>query len=204
MSDKGVTVEDLEDIDQIIGTEKPTKTKTTKKRSSGGTSGLSRRLKKMITLLGAVVEPMDSFDGQILKDNAGEIADALADLANESDRVRRFLEGSLEGGAWTAVGLLVGGKVVLPVAVHHGMLPDTVNDQLAATMDIPVRRKKRRPASVSFIVPEEADQIDGEDDEPVQYGRVRHPDTGEMVTVPLDPATNRPKVDGDGRPIVDE
>jgi hypothetical protein len=210
--DRGVSIEDLDEIDGLISApEKPKKTSSSRKGSRGGgsSSALSRRLEKMIGLLGNVIEPMDQFDGQILKDNSKEIAEALADLANESPRVKAFLEGSLEGGAWTAVGLLIGGKVVLPVAVHHSWLPATMNDQLAAGMDIPVRRKKARRVPVEtpgHTIPEVGDDQEGEivPFRNPQYGRVRDPETGDMVTVKLDPNTGRPKVDGDGRPIIDE
>jgi hypothetical protein len=193
------TVEDLEGVGDLID-EKPDRKPDTKRKSTGSTGRkppLKKRLETMIGLIGNVTAGFDQFDGGVIKDNAEAVADALVDLANESPRAKRVLEGLLEGGAWAGVGAVVGWEIVTPIAVHHRMLPEPFNTNLANVRRIPL--KDRKVPKISPTGPRlVAVPVDLDDDSPdpsPSYVMARDPKTGQEAMFPAD---------GNGRPIFPE
>ncbi len=70
----------------------------------------------------AIVDP---FDGACIALNSRQVANAWGALAEQNERVRRLLEAALSGGAWGAA-LLATLTMLLPILVHHGLLPASV------------------------------------------------------------------------------
>lgn len=130
--------------------EKKPKAKRSRSRSSGSSGSVKRgsfkgRIEAMIKLAGQILSGFDQYDGSVIIESAGDVAEQLDILAKESPRVRKFIESALETGAWSGVIGVVGMEVVLPIAVHHRMLPDPINSTLAELREIPVREPKPEP-----------------------------------------------------------
>lgn len=194
MKDEELRVEDLEGIEAIVDSE-PEKPKRSRSRSSSRSpskASLEKRLKTMIELIGNVTSGFDQFDGLIIRDSAEDLAKALVDLANENPRARRVLEGMLEGSAWAGVGAVVGWQIVTPIAVHHRMLPEPINTNLAEIRGIPLRERRVRPEAEETTRPTLTVVVDEETGEDVPYVEARDPKTGEIGMFPAD---------GNGRPI---
>lgn len=189
MEERDLSIEDLEDLDEIVSAPEPEKKKPTRRKPSSSKQSLERRLAKLIELIGTVTSGLDSYDGAVIVDNAPKLASALVDLANESPRARRILEGLLEGGAWAGVGTVFVWEIATPIALHHRMLPEPINTNLAEIRGVPVKEPKKRPDRLRAV---EVDLSSLDSDNPVRYVEARNPETGEWGTFPAGP---------DGRPI---
>lgn len=137
---------DLEDLDELIGEVSPPEKeeKSKPKRKSSSSRTLRKRIEEMLKLLGMLLSGLDSYDGGVIIEAAPELASQLDQLAKESPRVRRFIEAALETGAWSGVVGVLGMKVVVPMAVHHSLLPDPVNVNVAALLEVPVKPKREK------------------------------------------------------------
>jgi hypothetical protein len=184
--DGDVTVEDLDGLTEIIEPKPERKTKS-KTSSTGRKPPLAKRLTTMVELIGNVTSGFDKYDGSVIVDNAPKLAEALVELANESPRAKRVLEGMLEGGAWAGVGAVVGWEIVTPIALHHRMLPEPIQTNLAEIRGVPVKAPKAPKAPKLRAVPPISD-----DGEAPGYVMARDPKTGQEVLFPAD---------GNGRPI---
>lgn len=100
---------------------------------------LEADLADLFAMVGGTVSVVEPYDGRLIGDRGPAMAKALADLAAENPRVAQVIEVLLTGGAWGQVMFVFGIQLVIPLTVHHGLWPETVNDRLAATFDIPVR-----------------------------------------------------------------
>jgi hypothetical protein len=67
------------------------------------------------------------------------MSDALIDIAKTNPTVMRFLEGLIATSAWSGVITVFGMQVIMPIAVHHSLLPEPVNTFLAQSGDIDVK-----------------------------------------------------------------
>jgi len=103
---------------------------------------LQAGLRSSFELLGLGLMAVDHFDGQIIVDKSGDMAEALIELAKVNPSVRRMLESLVGVGAWSGVITVFGAQVALPIAVHHNLLPEPVNTMLAESGDIPVKPRK--------------------------------------------------------------
>ncbi len=113
---------------------KPKKT-TTRKRP------LEKRLEEFFGMIGLGVSVVDEFDGKTILSKSSDLAKSLDKLASENASVKRILEALLTGSAWAeVVGVL--GTVLVPIAVHHRMLPDEINDRVATMMSVPLVEPK--------------------------------------------------------------
>ena len=65
---------------------------------------------------------LDPFDAALIAGHAPTMAKAWSDLADESERVRRFLEMLLTGGAWGGV-IVATMPVAIGILANHNMLP---------------------------------------------------------------------------------
>ena len=103
---------------------------------------LRKQLEANFQMLGIGLMGFDTFDGEIIVEKAPDLAKALCDLAEANPKVRRRLNSLVEVGAWGGVASLLGTQIILPIAVHHNLLPDTINGFLANQADIPVVGKE--------------------------------------------------------------
>lgn len=84
--------------------------------------------------IGVVVERgFDPYDGRVIKDGAGDLGAAVADLAETSPRIAKLIDAGIETSAWVALASAVS-AIVIPIAAHHGLfdrrrLPVDVDDQ---------------------------------------------------------------------------
>lgn len=101
-----------------------------------GPVNLQRKLEMMIVGMGLPFAAAgDEHCAMVFAQRGPVVAEAWANLANESPAVKRVLESMLKGGAWTgAIGATV--SLVIPVAAHHGM-------QIPNPMDAVVFGRKR-------------------------------------------------------------
>ena len=140
-----------------IGGEDDPKSDKKSKGKRSGSGGLKKQLREFFLFLGTLLKAVDDFDGQVLIDNAPDLADQLYVLADQNPRVKRALQLMLEGGAWSGVVGLIAVKVALPISVHHQLLPEDANARLAAVMEIPIREQKSKdddePPRVGEFVP---------------------------------------------------
>lgn len=105
---------------------------------------LEKAVQRQFELFGMLLSGYDAYDGQVITEKAPDLAEALLELARTHKPVRRFLEKMVATGAYSTVVALVGGEIMLPIAVHHQWLPEPVNDVIAETRDIPLRPKPDR------------------------------------------------------------
>jgi hypothetical protein len=122
---------------------KPTGTGKAKSTSSKkGDTDLIAGLTSTVELLGVGVSFLDEYDGDIIHEKATIIAEAFVELSHHNPRVRKLLEQLVTGSAWGGVLMVLGTEVALPIAIHHGMLPEPINSVMAEARDIPVKAKK--------------------------------------------------------------
>lgn len=190
--EEGPTIENLEDLDEVISAPEP-KSKSSKSTSSstGRKQSLEKRLEGMLSLIGDVTTGFDKFDGTTIKEAAPRLAKALVDLANENPRAKRVLEGMLEGGAWAGVGTIVAWEIATPIALHHSMLPEPIQSNLAEIRGVPVKERKRKGPDLR-VVP---DTPEPGPEAPPTMVEARDPATGNLAYFPAD---------GNGRPIFPE
>lgn len=95
-----------------------------KRGKKGGKKSLQRDLEQLLGVLGSGVSMLDPFDGTVVLENAGQLARALDDAAKQNEGLRRTLE-LLTSGSGGAAGIALALiPIVLPIARHHGLLPD--------------------------------------------------------------------------------
>lgn len=91
---------------------------------------LEARLTEQLTIMGMFVGLIDQYDGTVIVAGGPRFAAALTKLARENPSIRKALEMMLEGSAWAEV-IVAGGMIALPIAAHHGMLPNQLGQKLA-------------------------------------------------------------------------
>ena len=123
-----------------------TRSRSTTRKTSTGTNIADVRegLVGTFTLFGTAVSYLDEFDGEVITTKAEVMADALLDVAKTNPSVMRILEGMIGAGAWSGVITVIGMQVVMPIAVHHSLLPEPLNAFLANAGDIEVRRNSKK------------------------------------------------------------
>lgn len=67
----------------------------------------------------------DQFDGEIIAENAEELAEVWYKLALQNAAVKRTLEAMMQTGAWSGV-LMTTAAIVVPIAQNHGAIPPNV------------------------------------------------------------------------------
>lgn len=113
-------------------TEAPTPKRTAKR-------DLKSRLEESFSLLGVLSYAFDPFDGQMILENSGRLAESLTNLAKANPAVRKALEAALAVGAWGEVFSVLIGGILGPILVHHRLLPDGINANLATALSIPLK-----------------------------------------------------------------
>lgn len=94
-------------------------------RTAGRPNNHNKRRDKVATLLstiGTAVSFFDQIDGEIILVQTGEVAEALATLADEDARVAKALDAMSTGGAYGAFLMALAGMVI-PIMAHHGLVP---------------------------------------------------------------------------------
>lgn len=74
---------------------------------------------------------------------AKPLASAWNNLARENPRVRKIIERALSGGAWGEV-ILVTSATVIPIAAHHGLLPDSFPVPFSFGIGVPESEEVRQ------------------------------------------------------------
>lgn len=115
---------------------------------------IKRALQAQIELLGTLVLGLDGYDGQVIIDKSEDLADALTELAKTNRGVRVFLERLIATGAWSGVATILVGEIAIPIAVHHGALPEPINSVVAEVRNIPVKDRKPKDGTE-----EDTDQV---------------------------------------------
>lgn len=102
---------------------------------------LATDLRKAFTLVGTVVEALgDPYCGRVLADRSGPLADALARLAVEDERIARWLGRMSAAGPYGAL-VVAGAEIAIPIAAHHGLL-GAGWAELAGAPPVPVKEEK--------------------------------------------------------------
>ncbi len=129
-----------------------------KKKKVAPKSMTAPQLKKAIAssfeLLGFGVGTLDAFDGNVIVDNADDMADALIELGKTNPNVMRWLENLVGVSAWGGVITVFGVKVVAPIGIHHGWLPEEM--ALFVEGDIPIKGETLK------VVPPQDDNLDAD------------------------------------------
>lgn len=137
---------DVEDVLASLKDDDPTAPSTPAKSTSKepkipAKGTLQRRLHDMFTNMGAGLMFVDPICGKIITTQAGDLAEAFENLARENPRIKKWLEVTLEGGAWGGVAMACF-PILVTVAAHHGRL----NPEIAAAIGISVPLKPTVPA----------------------------------------------------------
>lgn len=131
-------------------------------RSSGSSSRSSgtkdermrQELSQTLGMIGLAVMAADAYDGLVIIDRTPQTVNALMEVAAHNPRVRKILEQMLEVSVWAALGTAVAG-IVVPIGVHHGVIPlpveaveaqfisESTRESLAK---LPKREPRKRPA----------------------------------------------------------
>lgn len=132
------------------------------KSSKKGDAELIDGLTSSVELLGVGVSFLDEFDGDLIHDKARLIAESLVELSHHNPRARKMLEQLVTGSAWGGVAMVLGKEIALPIALHHGVLPEPFNTAMAEARDIPVKANKGDAEKVVSLV----DSPDGDTEQP--------------------------------------
>lgn len=149
MSDEKLKDLGVEPITPPSASKGKSKSKSSSKSKSASSTDLNitqlkRAVERQFELFGMLLSGYDSYDGQVIAEKAPDLADALIELAKTHRPVRRFLEKMVATGAYSTVIALVGGEIMMPIAVHHQWLPEPINNAIAESQGIPLREKKER------------------------------------------------------------
>ncbi len=98
---------------------------------------LKKAIASSFELLGFGIGTLDAFDGNVIVENADDMADALIELGKTNPNVMRWLENLVGVSAWGGVITVFGVKVVAPIGIHHGWLPEEL--ALFVEGDIPIK-----------------------------------------------------------------
>ncbi len=133
-------ISDQELADAVKPIDPPSKARA-KKPKATLKSMTQTQLKKAIAssfeLLGFGIGTLDAFDGEVIVNNADDMADALIELGKTNPSVMRWLENLVGVSAWGGVITVFGVKVVAPIGIHHGWLPEEMG--LFVEGDIPIK-----------------------------------------------------------------
>ncbi len=141
------TTKDIEDVlgslpsDDDAVKPKPATIKAPKVPAKGT---LQRRLHDMFTNMGAGLMFVDPVCGKVITQQAGDLAEAFENLARENARIRKWLEVTLEGGAWGGVAMACF-PIFITVAAHHGKLNPEIAAAAGISVPIPVKKQSESP-----------------------------------------------------------
>lgn len=131
---------------------------SSKKKKVTPTTMTAPQLKKAIAssfeLLGFGIGTLDAFDGNVIVENADDMADALIELGKTNPNVMRWLENLVGVSAWGGVITVFGVKIVAPIGIHHGWLPEELG--LFVEGDIPIKGETLK------AVPQPGDNLDAD------------------------------------------
>lgn len=130
-----------------------TSAKKTSSASKVTIAELKDGLAGTFTLMGLGIGTLDSFDGQVITENAEDMADALIDIAKTNPTVMRWLESMITVSAYGGLITVFGMQVAMPMAVHHNMLPEPLNSFMAEQGDIPIKAKPENENPNLQVVP---------------------------------------------------
>ena len=101
-------------------------------RTTGGPrkGSLESRLGEFLRFNSGMISFINETDGSILYAHSDSLAKAYAKLAEENSRVKRVLEGLMEGGAWGAA-VMATAMCALPIAANHNAIPPNVMEKIA-------------------------------------------------------------------------
>lgn len=64
----------------------------------------------------------DSFDGEVIAENAHELAEAYYKLSLQNSAVKKALEAMMQTGAWSGV-IMTTAAILVPILQNHGAIP---------------------------------------------------------------------------------
>lgn len=93
------------------------------KETRGRPPVLQKQLEEMFLAMSMGVAVVgDSFDGEVIAENAHELAESWHKLAQQNPAVKRALEAMMQTGAWSGV-LMTSAAVLVPILQNHGVIP---------------------------------------------------------------------------------
>jgi hypothetical protein len=96
------------------------------KETRGRPPILQKQLEEMFLALGMGASVIgDPFDGEVIAENAHELAEAWHKLAQQNSAVKKALEAMMQTGAWSGV-LMTTAAVAIPILQNHGAIPPGV------------------------------------------------------------------------------
>jgi len=94
-------------------------------RPVGRPPNLQKQLEDQFMTMGMMLSMVDQFDGELVAENASELAEAWYKLAQQNKAVKRILEGIMETGAWSGV-IMTTAAIAIPIADNHGLIPENI------------------------------------------------------------------------------
>lgn len=93
------------------------------KETRGRPPVLQKQLEEMFLGIGMGVSVIgDTFDGEVVAENAHELAEAWFKLAQQNAAVKKALEAMMQTGAWSGV-IMTSAAVAVPILQNHGVIP---------------------------------------------------------------------------------
>lgn len=112
------------------------------------------QLRDLFDTVSGAVKLADSFSGEVIGNQAEELAYGYAKLAKEDARVRAFFEKAFTASAYSAV-VVPTVLTVVPIAWHFGLVPGKVGIPLTmASGMMPVTREQER----EWVASQQAEQ----------------------------------------------
>ncbi len=147
-------VSDKDLAEAVIPIDPPSRSRssTSAKPKTMTQAQLKKALASSFELLGFGIGTLDTFDGEVIVNNADDMAGALIELGKTNPSVMKWLENLVGVSAWGGVVTVFGVKVVAPIAIHHGLLPEEM--ALFIEGDIPIK------GALTVVPPSKDDSLD--------------------------------------------
>jgi hypothetical protein len=84
---------------------------------------LEKELQLTFATVGLIVSALDSYDGQIILLGSERMAGALTRACQRNPRLYKLIARTVQASYYADLAVAFG-AVALPIAVHHGLLPD--------------------------------------------------------------------------------
>lgn len=109
--------------------DKPKKSTNKKEKSDkprGRPPELQKQLEDMFMGVALMTSAaIDPFDGEVIRDNAANLAESWHRVAQQNATIKRILNSMMETGAWSGA-IAATAAVVVPIAQNHGAIPPNV------------------------------------------------------------------------------
>jgi hypothetical protein len=99
----------------------------------------------------------DAFDGEVVAENAHELAESWHKLAQQNPAVKRALEAMMQTGAWSGV-LMTSAAVLVPILQNHGAIPADIPHPFKKPPSVAINSDVRVPG-MAPVAPQQGSPV---------------------------------------------